>query len=62
LNIGEEKEYLYQTMKLMLEERRLISDELLEIRKRINKLTDFQNWVLCIPALINNKENLWKKI
>lgn len=52
MNIAEEKEYLYQTMKLMLEERRLISDELLEIRKRINKLTDFQELGISdIPAI-----------
>jgi hypothetical protein len=52
MNIAEEKEYLYQVMKLMLEERRLISDELLEIRKRINKLNDFQELgINDIPAI-----------
>lgn len=42
MNIAEEKEHLYRLMSSLLDERRLITTEILEIRKRINKLDDFQ--------------------
>lgn len=52
MNISQEKEHLYKLMHSLLEERRLITEELLIIRKRINKLNDFQEiGINDIPAI-----------